>query len=310
MPCYYPLQAFYTESYPRSVDFCSRYSKEFTDSIPDIFKFSLPCRHCIGCKLEYSRQWSVRCMHEASLYERNCFITLTYSPEYLPADLSLHHEHFQLFMKRLRKKFGSGIRFYMCGEYGSKNGRPHYHACLFNFDFSDKRFFKCFGKRRSRLYVSDSLSSLWGLGFCTVGLFSPDTAAYVARYVIKKCMNDDRKSTYVCPNTGLVFSRELEYSRMSLKPGIAFEWYEKFKDDVFPSDFVVMNGKKVRPPIYYLNLLKNQDPDLFYSVKLFREEKLMDVPSSEFTPDRLASKEQVCRAKIRHLNRSLDMECV
>lgn len=308
MPCFFPLQAFYTNSEPRQVDFSVRYSKEFTDSISDSDKFTIPCRRCIGCRLEYSRQWSVRCMHEASLYERNCFITLTYSPEYLPADLSLHHEHFQLFFKRLRKRYGEGIRYYMCGEYGSKNGRPHYHACLFNFDFDDKKFFKCVGKSRHRLYVSDSLSSLWKFGFCTVGAFSVNTAAYVARYVVKKCLNDDRMVTYVCPNTGLIFNRAPEYSQASRRPGIASEWFSKFKSDVFPSDFVVMNGKKVRPPIYYLNLLKVQDPEMFSDVKSNRESVLSDLDFSEFTFDRLSVKEQVLRARVRNLERSLDKE--
>ena len=43
-------------------------------------------------------------------------------------------------MKRLRKKYGSKIRFFQCGEYGELYGRPHYHACLLNFDFPDKEY--------------------------------------------------------------------------------------------------------------------------------------------------------------------------
>jgi hypothetical protein len=63
----------------------------------------LPCGQCVGCKLERSRQWAVRCMHEASLYENNCFVTLTLDDDHLPSDGSLDKDIFQRFMKRLRK---------------------------------------------------------------------------------------------------------------------------------------------------------------------------------------------------------------
>lgn len=75
--------------------------------------FTIPCGQCVGCRLEHSRRWAVRMMHEAQMHDKNCFITLTYNDQYLPADGSLHLDHFQKFMKRLRKKFGDvSIRFF------------------------------------------------------------------------------------------------------------------------------------------------------------------------------------------------------
>jgi hypothetical protein len=133
MPCYFPITAW------RSKD-----GKNEAGKWPVVFKptagyldkeLKLPCGRCIGCRLERSRQWAVRCVHEASLHEKNCFITLTYSPENLPKDGSLDVSHFQKFMKRFRKRFGPGIRFFHCGEYGESLSRPHYHACIFGFDF-------------------------------------------------------------------------------------------------------------------------------------------------------------------------------
>jgi len=109
----------------------------------------LPCRQCIGCRLEYSRQWAIRCLHEASLYDENCYITLTYDDQKLPESYDIKNgldlSHFQLFMKRLRKKYGAKIRFFHCGEYGEDRGRPHFHACIFNHDFQDKKN----GKRKT-----------------------------------------------------------------------------------------------------------------------------------------------------------------
>ena len=171
MVCYYPLLAVRTNddsvriigSKRNKSDrrFNARYTRaDYTDS------FELPCGQCIGCRLEYSRQWAIRCMHEASLYEDNCFITLTYDQDHLPHDRSLNKSHFQKFMKRLRKRFGGGIRFYHCGEYGERTRRPHYHACIFNFDFSDKKLFKIVNNHR--LYTSEQLEELWPFGFSTM----------------------------------------------------------------------------------------------------------------------------------------------
>ena len=163
MPCYHPIPAYRS---PRCLDLKSGKPKIFFKEIqvkawPGYESFEVPCGQCIGCRLERSRQWAMRCCHEASLYDLNCFITLTYDPEHLPPDGSLVLDHFQRFMKRLRKRFGSGIRFFHCGEYGEKFARPHYHACLFNFDFPDKVLYTI--RDEIRLYRSAILEELWPL---------------------------------------------------------------------------------------------------------------------------------------------------
>ena len=48
-------------------------------------ELEIPCGRCIGCKLDYSRQWANRCSLEATQWQNNYFITLTYANEYLPA---------------------------------------------------------------------------------------------------------------------------------------------------------------------------------------------------------------------------------
>ena len=120
----------------------------------------LPCGRCIGCKLERARQWAVRCMHEAALHEANCFVTLTYEDDKLPPDGGLRPRDFVLFMKRLRKRYGNGIRFFHCGEYGEKFLRPHHHVLLFNHDWPDKRVCRT-SKSGESLYSSGELESLW-----------------------------------------------------------------------------------------------------------------------------------------------------
>lgn len=118
MPCYNPLQAYFAfdPSGVKSVEFSNvaaahfRAGGDVRDLGDDIFQ--LPCGKCRGCRLEKSRQWALRIMHEASLYDDNCFVTLTYDDEHLPKDGSLVKKDFQLFMKKLRKKFDSRIRFF------------------------------------------------------------------------------------------------------------------------------------------------------------------------------------------------------
>lgn len=256
---------------------------------------TLPCGQCIGCRLERSRQWAVRCVHESQLYESNCFITLTYRDECLPPGGSLVKEDFQRFMKRLRKEYGEGIRYFHCGEYGEKFSRPHYHACLFNFDFADRVLFKDRGG--VRLYVSESLSRLWPFGFATVGDVTFESAAYVARYITKKITGDQADNHYG--------GRLPEYITMSRRPGIGKPWLEKFSSDVYPSDHVVLRGRVMRPPKYYDGVFELTDPETFRSVV---RKRLAAIQSSEWnqTPDRLAVREAVQLAKFRMLKRGYE----
>ena len=183
MPCYKPLDAWRPDDSTGSKKLIFSYNAKHCKSvIPDL---QVPCGRCVGCRLERSRQWAIRCVHEASLHKRNCFVTLTYNDVNLPEDRGLHYKHFQDFMKRLRKKYGEGIRFYMCGEYGEQLGRPHFHACLFNHDFDDKKLWKTTDSN-SKLYRSKELEELWPFGYSSVGDVNFESAAYVARYIMKK----------------------------------------------------------------------------------------------------------------------------
>ena len=106
MPCYSPLTGYVSREPSKNGKFPIVFDpkKGWIDR-----SVTVPCGQCIGCLLERSRQWAMRCSHEASLYDENCFITLTYDDEHLPPDGCLNKEHFQKFMKRLRKRFGSGV---------------------------------------------------------------------------------------------------------------------------------------------------------------------------------------------------------
>lgn len=261
--------------------------------------------------MERSRQWAVRCMHEASLYDQNCFITLTYNEAHLPDNNDLDYREFQLFMKRLRKKAKRKIKFFMCGEYGDNLGRPHYHACIFNFDFNDRVHYKT-GKSGCKIYTSKTLDALWSdrnnnpLGFCTVGDVNPATAGYVARYVLKKRLGHGSDEHYktIDMETGEVLTKTKEFNRMSLKPGVGKVFYDKYKSDMFPLDVCVVNGVATKPPKYYFKKLKEENPEMHDQICYERETKALK-NALDNLPERLEVKEVILREKIKLLNREL-----
>lgn len=261
----------------------------------------------MGCRIDRSRQWAVRCAHEASRHSENSYLTLTYRNEALPPGGSLEHRDFQLFMKRLRKRLEQPVRYYMCGEYGEKLGRPHYHCLLFGYRYPDLKRWK---KNESGdwLYTSELLEEDWKLGFCSVGGVSFKSAAYVARYILKKQTGDQAQRHYINIDyeTGECWNRKPEYNHMSRRPGIAWEWFQNFNKDVYPDDFCVIEGKRFKTPRYYDKLLKRlEGPEALEEIKAARFEAAKDREADQ-TPERLAVREEVQTRKLDLLKRGYE----
>ncbi len=265
----------------------------------------VPCGQCTGCKIQKTKEWAARCYHEASLYDDNSFITLTYSNDHLPQNGTLIKHHFQDFMKRLRKSVQpKKIRYYMCGEYGDKLGRPHFHALIFNHDFPDREVFQ--EHNGTKLYISKTLTEIWGKGHASVGTVTLESAGYVARYAMKKLNGEKKLHHYMRLNetTGELHQLEPEFARMSLKPGIGGDWFKRYQTDVFPDDFVIINGKKVGTPKYYLKLLERVDPEAYEDIKAVRL-KSLTAHKENNTPERLAVREICLQAKLKLKERRL-----
>lgn len=263
----------------------------------------IACGQCMGCRLERSRQWAVRCLHESKMHERNCFITLTYSDANLPENHNLQYSDFQKFMKRLRKEFSDiPIRFYMCGEYGETTGRPHYHACLFGVDFDDKVPLQRTGSDHM-IYRSAVLDKLWPLGHASVGQLTFESAAYTARYITKKLLGAAAKDGYNMVNveSGEIFKRVPEFTKMSLKPGIGRFFYEKYESEIFPHDRVVVRGAVSKPPRYYSKIYKRSNPEDWERIV---EQRASLCVGKEGTPARRAAKNICIHAKLKRLVRS------
>jgi len=242
-------------------------------------------------------------MHEASLYDFNSFITLTYAEESCPR--SLVYRHFQLFMKRLRKEFPQA-RFYMCGEYGELYGRPHFHSCLFNVHFSDRYFWRT-TPSGCRSYRSALLERLWPHGNAEIGDVTFESAAYVARYVMKKVTgkNADEHYQRFDPYTGEIYQVEPEFTRMSLKPGIGFDFVRLYHAEMYPRDEVVMQGRKLPPPKYYDKIVEHLSSADIDSVRYSRELKAARY-AEDTTPQRLRVREQCAKARVGLKSRHLE----
>lgn len=320
MPCYHPISAWQllnrkTAKGKPSISFKNPFAKATANRVG----IQVPCGQCIGCRLERSRQWAIRCVHESRCHDDNCFVTLTYKPECIPSGGSLDKSHFQKFMKRLRKKLEKGfdyvdkkgekafypagdkIRFFHCGEYGEKGSRPHYHACVFGFDFPDRKLFT--ERDGVRLYTSDVLSQLWPYGFSTVGDVTFESAAYVARYITKKITGKKADEHYK--------GRLPEYTTMSRggnvrgSRGLGIGWYNDYSSDVFPSDEVVLRGKKMKPPRAYDKWLEVDDNSAYQKIKLDRKAKALK-NSADNTAKRLLTKEQCKIAQFKLLKRGIE----
>lgn len=264
----------------------------------------LPCGQCIGCRITRSREWAVRCFHEQQLHDQTAFITLTYNDENLPEDRGLHVEHWQQFARALRfnmkqrqgKKY-KGFRYFHCGEYGQEEQRPHYHALIYGENFNhDKEKWKQ-NKHKDWIYTSQELQSVWGKGFCTLGDLTYESAAYCARYTIKKVTGPRAEQAYTRtdPKTGKTWKVKPEYVTMSRRPGIGKDWYDKYRNEIFPADEVRLRGSRYRTPRYYDNQLAEDDLDL---IKEKRRTAVLK-RAGDLTPERMKTKE-------RHLQLQID----
>lgn len=298
LPCYHPLKAFARtnpETHKKEIAFPMGKSATYMYKNGKLFseELALPCGQCVGCRLEYSRQWAMRCSLEAQNYTHNYFVTLTYDDEFVPLNehckvdkdtgevidqslsMTLNPEHLKEFMKRLRSRFRdqfdfTGIRFFACGEYGPLNRRPHYHIILFNCPIPDLVFAKY--ANGFTYYRSALIKDVWKKGFVLVTDFSFDTAAYVARYMLKKHKGFDRdyyEKNGIYP----------EFTRSSRRPGIGFDYLDKNAEKIYHFDEVIIPNRdsplRVKPPRYYDRLFDIDNPDQMADIKDRRKETAM-----------------------------------
>lgn len=236
---------------PRTVGFKSdgktiswsprHYSKEYAT-------FQLPCSKCIECRLEYARQWAVRCVHEAQMHEQNSFVTLTYDDQHLKPRLD--YRDFQLFVKKLRRRLNDRISYFATGEYGEKTKRPHWHVVLFNYSPPDANYHRT-TDRGDRVYKSSLLEALWANGHVELGSVTFESAGYCARYAAKKLVHGKDNTHEYDP-----------ISRKSSHRAIGRSWIEKYWPDAFNLGGIVLpDGSICSIPRYYEKWLQKHQPE-------------------------------------------------
>ncbi len=258
MPCYHPVEV--------AIRRKSFYSKAGVHALQVV-----PCGTCVGCRAEQARQWAVRMMHESRMHHSSVFVTLTYDDRRMPANGSLCPKDFQGFLKRLRKTQERSISFYGCGEYGERTGRAHYHALLFGVEFLD-----CDSSAVSSKYGawrSQALDNVWAMGRTEGGSVTMASASYVAGYIGKKV----RAKDYARANPATGELLEPEFARMSLRPAIGKRWIREHWSDVYPRDFVVVDGYKAKPPRYYDKFMDQENPELMETVRQRRCDQAVEL---------------------------------
>lgn len=307
MTCYHPIRAYRSREFNKTT---GKYGIAFdaTKALNADLALSLPCGRCIGCRDDKKREWALRAKHEAQMagFGNSSFITLTYTDEHVPIDYSVKLRDWQLFMKRLRKDLGeTKVRFLACGEYGDKLFRPHYHALIFGHGFPDRKLYYQ-DDRGDPHYKSAQLERLWPVGYCDVADVTWRSAKYVAGYVMKKMVGSQADDHYnrVSPIDGNTYRVATEFCVMSRRPGLGTSWFEKFQADAFPSDFLVVEGQKVKPPKFYLKLL-----DEHAQTKIKRARKRVSIQPRQrenSTPARLKVREKVQSLRTKRLLRKLE----
>jgi len=264
-------------------------------------KITFSCGRCIGCRIRRQQDWALRIILESKLHRYNCFLTLTYDEDHYPRYGSLNYRHWQLFAKKLRKKIGP-FRFFVAGEYGAKLSRPHYHACLFGAHFPDME--KCNSLRSKHdLFTSNIIGDSWGRGFHSFGELTMASARYAATYCIKKISGPLAEDHYsrVDTSTGEIVKLEPEFARMSLRPGLGYEWIKKYWPEVFASgrDAIIVDGKNYPVPRYFSRSMDDSilpSSLLLDAVEYDRSIRAV-LNSGDSTPDRLAVREAVVKSR-------------
>lgn len=256
---------------------------------------TIPCGHCDSCRLDHARDWANRCMLELKYHDDAVFLTLTYDDVHVPRSAyadpetgeaiscyTLRKLDLQKFWKRLRKAYPENkLRYFACGEYGSNTFRPHYHAIVYGLHVDDLRLYKK-NHQGDQLYTSAKLDRVWSdqsgcIGKVVIGDVSWSSAAYVARYVLKK--HYGQESVFYED-----FNIEPEFVVMSRRPGIGYQYLVDRREKIMYTNSIDIatesGGKHFPPPKYFDRLFEEEYPDYFADLRE-RRRWIADVKTDE-----------------------------
>ena len=252
----------------------------------------IPCQNCWACNMNYSAEWATRIMYECQKTDHNYFITLTYDDEHLPIasktwyngttyendgtwEGTLDPKDMDKFINSLRKYFErkghTGIKYYYCGEYGTTTYRPHHHLILMKCPLDIEQFYDChIDGRYKEHWKSHEIERFWKNGMIDIGEVEWASAAYVARYCMKKIFHNTTKERY------FEEGKYPEYVRMSRRPGIGMDYYREHVKDIYKYDEINVKNFHgmtitVKPPKAWDRKFKEQFPEEYENLKLSRQ---------------------------------------
>lgn len=236
----------------------------------------IPCGQCHECRLNRAREWANRCLFEMEYHKQSLFVTLTYDEKHIPKNkvinpdgevttvATLNKKHLSDFMKYLRQEYAkehdNKLRFFGCGEYGSKTHRPHYHVIIFGLELDaiNDLTFRHTNFQGDRFYTSKMIDKVWKKGLAVVSECTWESCCYTARYIMKKQLGKGAKEYYedMCI--------EPEFTQMSRMPGIGKQYYLDHPE-IFEKDFISIatgkGGRDIYPPKYFERLYEADFPD-------------------------------------------------
>lgn len=346
MPCYHPMirientnkwekatdgHRYHPATIEQPHDLYNRL-EEIKDNISYRYNI-LPCGKCIGCKLEYSREWANRGYLEAKCWKQNWFVTITYDEDHLtiqeettdeneitwtnegdwngtlvPKELTQFIKNIRQIMKREYKE--DGIRFMACGEYGEEGERPHYHIIFFNLNLPPETFYNPKIINKETYWQNTIIERAWGKGIINISEASWNNIAYTARYITKKINGTGSDELYKSKG------QEKEFFRVSRMPGIGQPYYEKHKEQIYKNDEIIVKNRQgiisCKPPKYFDELYEKENPEHFKQIKEKRKkeqknkEKLKDQTYSYGRLHNLQIEERTKEAKNQNLIRTFE----
>ena len=206
-------------------------NKHFENLPKHLEYLRVPCGKCLFCRLDHAKEWGLRCALEWFTNKDNeCyFLTLTYND--LFSDGKLHKNHVRNFIRKLRSLYrGIKFKYFLCGEYGEKTNRPHYHLLLFGIDLGKLSFYKMSGN--NALYFSSKINELWKFGYVVIGNLTFNSAFYTARYAMKK--------------------NKLQETLQLQSQGIGKQYFLDHVNEIIKSGYISFNMIKYKIPRYFL----------------------------------------------------------
>lgn len=212
----------------------------FDDNIIDSFgnKIPIPCGHCFCCRLDMQRS-SIDRMH-CAYFSHSCsaFVTFTYDDYHLVFNdgfrqPTLSKDDAHKYLDKIKHQLkGIDFEYYLCGEYGDRFNRPHYHALFFGLDYQlHEKFF------------NDS----WKAGEVKVLPCSPQAFRYVTKYITKPYSKEWNDKNYY--DLGMIPPFR-KFSR-----GLGLSVYLNHLDEIDRYGFFSYHGRRIFVNRYYFNKL-------------------------------------------------------